>query len=182
MQTTLVLGGARSGKSAFALQQMRDAAFPRVYLATAQRRPDDPEWEARIERHREDRAKEPLGWSTVEVPNPTSLSLLLEQIRHPILLDCATLWLSALVCDSGVQDAQVPGWIERLAQVVDWRHNEALETTIVSNELGLGLVPEDPLSRRFRDHHGRMNQYLVKAVDQIYFLVAGLPLLLRPHR
>ena len=165
---TLVLGGARSGKSCFAERLARESGLARVYLATATA--GDDEMHARIAHHRTQRGD---GWRTVEEP----LALVDALSRHAgegrvVLVDCLTLWLSNLMHASRDVEAETGTLAEWLS---DTRHSVLL----VSNEVGLGLVPETPLGREFRDAQGRLNQAVAVAVPNVAFIAAGLPLWLK---
>lgn len=174
---TLVLGGARSGKSSYA--QSLVAGRRAVYVATA-RRDSDTEMRARIERHRRDRGD---GWVTVEEPLDVS-SVVRRATPHdaPIVVDCITLWLSNLM----EREARVPlrkqqeiilGTLRDFAEAA--KHREVIA---VSNEVGSGIVPSTRVGRRFRDLQGRANQLLAGEARQVVFVVAGLPLQLKPER
>lgn len=168
LTTTLVLGGARSGKSAFAEQWMRDSGLERVYLATATA--GDDEMRSRIAHHRQRRGD---NWMTVEEPLALVETLARETGRgRAILVDCLTLWLSNLMLAERDPDAESL----RLARFL-----EAAEcpVVLVSNEVGLGLVPETPLGRSFRDAQGRLNQIVAASVPNVVFIAAGLPLWLK---
>jgi adenosylcobinamide kinase/adenosylcobinamide-phosphate guanylyltransferase len=162
---TLILGGARSGKSRYAL-----GLFPgdakRVFIATAE--PFDEEMSQRIAQHRRERAG--AGWQTLEAP--LALAESLAQADGPAVIDCLTLWLNNLIQHGREVDASTEALLEALA-----RHPHPV--ALVSNELGLGLVPETPLGRAFRDAQGRLNQQLAEASDRVVLLVAGLPLRLK---
>lgn len=158
MSITLVLGGARSGKSRFA-ESLCDK--PRTYVATAQA--FDGEMKARIARHRESRGRE---WTTVEAH--LDLVGALRAAKGDVLLDCLTLWLTNVV----MAEREVEPEIDALIAQIKAMPNKVV---IVSNELGLGLVPEHGLSRRFRDLHGVMNQRVAAAADCVVFTVAGIP-------
>lgn len=170
---TLVLGGARSGKSARA-QGWAEALGPaRVYLATAQA--FDAEMEDRIARHRQERGE---GWSTLETPLDLP-SALASAAAAPgpaapdvLLVDCLTLWLSNLMHHEREPEAEAAALLAALAAA-------PCPVILVSNELGLGLVPETPLGRAFRDAQGRLNQAAAAAVDDVVFVAAGLPLVLK---
>lgn len=165
-QTVLVTGGARSGKSRFAEQMARD--FQRVvYLATAEGL--DEEMRRRIESHQSYR---PPHWTTVEEP----LSILPRLSRAAqesdlVLLDCITLWISNLLCRER-SDREIEGEIEGLAE---WTVRQPGRLILVSNEVGAGIVPANPLSRRFRDLTGLANQRLAASATRVYWLVAGIP-------
>lgn len=165
---TLVLGGARSGKSRFAEQLARESGLVRVYLATATA--GDDEMRARIAHHRAQRGED---WRTVEEP----LALVDVLTREAgegrvVLVDCLTLWLSNLMHASRDVEAETKALAEWLR---DTRH----PVLLVSNEVGLGLVPETPLGRDFRDAQGRLNQAIAAAVPNVAFVAAGLPLWLK---
>jgi adenosylcobinamide kinase / adenosylcobinamide-phosphate guanylyltransferase len=168
LATTLVLGGARSGKSAFAEQLIGDSGLARVYLATATA--GDDEMRSRIAHHRERRSD---GWVTVEEPMALVDALTREAIHgRAVLVDCLTLWLSNLMfaeCDPEVEARR----LTRFLGVAKY------PIVLVSNEVGLGLVPETPLGRRFRDAQGRLNQIVAAAVPDVVFIAAGLPLWLK---
>jgi adenosylcobinamide kinase/adenosylcobinamide-phosphate guanylyltransferase len=168
LATTLVLGGARSGKSAFAERLVRDRARKRVYLATAT--PGDDEMQARIAHHRLARGD---GWRTVEEPLELTQTLVLESAKDcAVLVDCLTLWLSNLMH----AERDIETETARLAQ---WLSHAQDPVVLVSNEVGLGLVPETPLGRRFRDAQGRLNQTVAAVVPNVVFVAAGLPLRLK---
>lgn len=164
--TTLVLGGARSGKSAWAEALL--AGGPALYLATGQ--PLDGEMAERIRLHRARRGAE---WSTVE--EPLDLAAALDRLAapdRPVLVDCLTLWISNLMHDG----RDVAAACERLCEVL---RTPAGPVVLVSNEVGLGLVPETALGREFRDHQGRVNQRVAATCRRVVFIAAGLPLTLK---
>lgn len=165
-RTTLVLGGARSGKSAFAEGLLADR--PALYLATGQAL--DGEMAERIRRHRDRRGP---GWHTIE--EPLDLAEALDrhaQPDRPVLVDCLTLWLSNLMHAGRDVDQAVGTLCEVLAE-------PAGPVVLVSNEIGLGLVPETRLGRDFRDHQGRLNQRVAAQCRRVVFVAAGLPLTLK---
>ena len=157
MNVTLILGGARSGKSRFAESLCRP---PRSYIATAQ--PFDEEMRLRIAKHREDRGAQ---WNTIEAP--LDLVGALKTAKGDVLVDCLTLWLTNLVMNEKDVAAEVSALVETLKPTSN-------KIVIVSNELGLGLVPEHGLSRRFRDQHGLMNQRVAEVAQCVVFMVAGI--------
>jgi len=166
---TLVLGGAKSGKSTWAESVVRRFDPPYVYIATAQAL--DDEMTLRIQQHRQRRQG---SWETIETPIDLSDALKsLKELHKPVLLDCITLWLSNLLCSDGVQ---VESAVDELC--------ESLETVdyplvIVSNETGGGIVPDNPLARKFRDLSGLTNQRLARICASVYLITAGLPLRLK---
>jgi adenosylcobinamide kinase/adenosylcobinamide-phosphate guanylyltransferase len=168
LASTLVLGGARSGKSAFAERMVGDSGLARVYLATATA--GDDEMRTRITHHR---ARRDDSWITVEEPLALVDVLTREATQGRVMLvDCLTLWLSNLILAERDPDFEA----RRLTRFLD----EATQPIVlVSNEVGLGLVPETPLGRDFRDAQGRLNQVVAAAVPNVVLIAAGLPLWLK---
>ncbi len=168
-RSVLVLGGARSGKSAYA-QALAEAAAPeRVYLATAEA--GDAEMADRIARHRQARGP---GWSTSEAPLDLAEALGAEaRAGRIVLADCLTLWITNLM----LAGRDVEAATEALALALGALEGPAI---LVSNEVGLALVPETRLGRDFRDLQGRANAAVAKACDAVVFVAAGLPTLLKP--
>jgi adenosylcobinamide kinase/adenosylcobinamide-phosphate guanylyltransferase len=169
--TTLVLGGARSGKSAFAERLVRETRHARIYLATATA--GDDEMRQRIVHHRAARGD---GWRTIEEPLALADTLTREDRDDTVILvDCLTLWLSNLF--GAGRD------IERESQQLSRCLREVRSTIVlVSNEVGLGLVPETPLGREFRDAQGRLNQQIAASVANVVFVAAGLPMWLKRNQ
>jgi adenosylcobinamide kinase/adenosylcobinamide-phosphate guanylyltransferase len=166
--TTLVLGGARSGKSSFAERLAGEIAAHKIYLATATA--SDDEMTARIAQHRRQRGD---GWTTVEEPLALVDTLTREAtVGRVVLVDCLTLWLSNLMFAE--RDPEIEA--KRLVRFLDVSRYPIV---FVSNEVGLGLVPETPLGRAFRDAQGRLNQIIAAAVPNVVFVAAGLPLWLK---
>jgi len=167
-RVTLVLGGARSGKSRYAEQAIEAAAGGGIYIATAT--VEDVEMADRVARHR---ARRGPHWTTIEesLELPARLASLAGQSR-PILVDCLTLWLASLTRASRDTDAET----ERLLAALAAARSPIL---LVANEVGLGIVPENALARRFRDEAGRLNQRVASLADRVVFLAAGLPMLLK---
>lgn len=168
-RSLLVLGGARSGKSCYAQALVERARSNWLFIATAQA--GDAEMAARIARHRADRGP---GWETIE--EPLELSATLRKCDLPgraVLVDCITLWLSNLMF-SGRDPAH------EVAELVEEIGRFGAPLVFVSNEVGLGIVPETELGRGFRDWQGRANQEIARACDAVVFLAAGLPTLLKP--
>jgi adenosylcobinamide kinase / adenosylcobinamide-phosphate guanylyltransferase len=164
---TFVVGGARSGKSGFALKLAGELSGPCAYIATA--RALDPEMEERIERHKKDRGP---GWETFEVPVDITERIIALKGYGVIILDCLTLWLMNLV-EAGLDDDEIKRLADRLAFECN---NTGSSVIAVSNELGLGIVPENHLARRFRDLSGSMNQIMANAATEVFFVAAGIPL------
>jgi adenosylcobinamide kinase/adenosylcobinamide-phosphate guanylyltransferase len=168
LENTLVLGGARSGKSAFAEILVRDSGLARIYLATATA--EDDEMKARVAQHRAQRGE---GWTTIEEPLALVDALTREATRgRAVLVDCLTLWLSNLMMAG--RDPEIE--VRRLTRFLGVAKYPVV---FVSNEVGLGLVPETPLGRRFRDAQGRLNQTIAFCVPNVVFIAAGLPLWLK---
>ncbi len=161
---SLILGGARSGKSRYAEELMASEAPPWAYIATAQA--FDDEMRARIAQHRARRAE---SWVTLEAPLDLAGSIGSLDPSQPVLVDCLTLWLSNLML--GAHDLQAQ--FAALDQAID-RHKGPV--VMVSNEVGLGIVPENALARAFRDEQGRLNQRIAARADRVVLMVAGLPL------
>jgi adenosylcobinamide kinase / adenosylcobinamide-phosphate guanylyltransferase len=168
---TLVLGGARSGKSAYAESLIASASGMGgrgLYIATAE--PGDGEMVERIRRHQ---ARRGGAWTTVEEPLKIADTLRrFSDPGRPVLVDCLTLWLSNVMAADRDVDAEVAALTEGLG-------NLAGSVVLVSNEVGLGLVPATPLGRAFRDHAGRLNQAVAQRADRVVFVAAGLPLALK---
>lgn len=161
--THLVLGGARSGKSRHAEALVEAQPSPWTYIATAQA--FDDEMRARIATHR---ARRPLGWTTIDAP--LDLAAALHQAANaPVLVDCLTLWLTNLILGEHDVAAATASLLETL-------HTRDGLTALVSNEVGLGIVPDNALARRFRDEAGILHQRIAQVADTVVFMVAGLPL------
>lgn len=159
---TLVLGGARSGKSRYAEWLTRTYPPPWIYVATAEAR--DEEMAERIAGHRARRGSE---WQTVEAPFALVEALTAVPARSAVLVDCLTLWLSNLMESGSDIDAQTGALKAALAE-------RAGPTVLVSNEVGLGIVPDNPVARRFRDLQGRLNQDLAAQAARVVMMVAGV--------
>lgn len=167
----LILGGARSGKSRLALRLAEEQVPPRLFLATAE--PGDAEMAARIAQHRQERSD---GWDTWEVPLELANAIVEAQERYRIILvDCLTLWVSNLLMVEP-SDADLEEACQGLLQAV---HRSRTPLIFVSNEVGWGIVPDNPLARRFRDVAGKLNQSLAAGADLVLATLAGLPLVLK---
>ena len=163
-----ITGGARSGKSAFAESLAKDLGLKRAYLATAQAL--DAEMVARIEHHRRRRG---AAWDTFE--EPLAVAELVRKLTgryEVLLLDCLTLWLSNIMARTGRDDDIHAGVGDLCAALREF----AGSVIVVSNEVGLGIVPDNPLARRFRDLAGFANQRIAQAADEAYLLTAGIPM------
>ncbi|WP_164712277.1 bifunctional adenosylcobinamide kinase/adenosylcobinamide-phosphate guanylyltransferase [Methylobacterium currus] len=165
---TLVLGGARSGKSRYAEGLIEALPGPWLYVATAQAW--DDEMRARIAEHR---ARRPAPWETVDAPRDLASVIRRAPAGRPVLVDCLTLWLTNAMLD---EDADLAA--ERDALVESCR-TAAGPMVLVSNEVGLSIVPENALARRFRDEAGRLHQRLAAMADRVVLVVAGLPMILK---
>ena len=168
---TLILGGARSGKSQFALKLARETSRSVVFIATAT--VSDKEMWKRIKLHRKNR---PSHWKTIE--EPKKLSFLVKRISKKtdlIIIDCLTIFISNLLLE-GRSDYSIQSEVNSVLRTI---RNSGFNSLIVSNEVGMGIVPDNPLARRFRDLAGRINQFIAAASDEAYFIVSGLPLKLK---
>ncbi|MGH7250500.1 MAG: bifunctional adenosylcobinamide kinase/adenosylcobinamide-phosphate guanylyltransferase [Candidatus Methylomirabilaceae bacterium] len=165
-QLVLVIGGASSGKSAAALD-LAGRCVKRAFVATGE--PLDDEMAERIQRHRVSRGE---SWQTHEVPSD-----LVEWMKkhgreyHAIVIDCLTLWLSNLR-ERGVTDSRLPDLVADLLQTIC---AATARVVVVTNELGLGLVPMEASARRFRDLAGQVNQQVAAEADAVYVVLSGLP-------
>ena len=168
--TTLVIGGARSGKSAYAERLVEESGLKPVYLATATT--GDDEMSERIRIHKERRGE---VWSTVE--EPLALTTAIQEhsnIGSAILVDCLTLWLSNLMTLSRDIEQET----QELAAMLPDLNGPVV---FVTNEVGLGIVPANELARAFRDHAGRLNQAVAQTSDRVVMMISGLPMTLKPN-
>ncbi|MGA2515479.1 MAG: bifunctional adenosylcobinamide kinase/adenosylcobinamide-phosphate guanylyltransferase [Thermodesulfobacteriota bacterium] len=167
----LITGGCRSGKSRFALDYANRHFSKKLYLATCEAL--DEEMAQRIEHHKKMRSPE---WQTIEEPIE-----IVDKIRRygdeveVILLDCITLWLSNLLMRRK-DDSEI---MKEISALIDMIQEKQTSLILVSNEVGLGIVPADPLSRRFRDLSGMINQRIAEAADMVIFMVSGIPTFLK---
>ena len=169
-ETTLVLGGARSGKSALAEGLLTVAPSPWVCIATATVYAGDNEMRARIDAHQ---ARRGGDWRTIEAGHDLA-GALLQAGDAPVLVDCLTLWLTTLIL--GEHDVALH--TERLLAALP----RPAATVLVSSEVGLGIVPDNALARRFRDESGTLQQRIAAVADRVLFVAAGLPLTLKEPR
>ncbi|MEM1420070.1 MAG: bifunctional adenosylcobinamide kinase/adenosylcobinamide-phosphate guanylyltransferase [Pseudomonadota bacterium] len=170
-ELVFVLGGARSGKSRFAEELASKSQRGVIYIATAQA--FDAEMADRIDRHR---AQRPVDWRTVDAP--LELPAALASARRSgafVLVDCLTLWLS----NTMLAERDVEAACAELISALSEGDGEG-DIACVSNEVGLSIVPDNPLGRRFRDAQGRLNQQVAAVADRVVFVAAGLPLQLKP--
>lgn len=166
----LVLGGARSGKSSWALRYTEAQYRSFIFLATA--RALDDEMAERIRLHKSSRGPQ---WQLIEEPIEVS-----EAFRtrcgnvEAVLVDCLTVWLSNVMFEKGIEN--IDFYEEDLLKTLSMRERNII---VVSNELGMGIVPENPLGRKFRDLSGQINQNMAAMADKVVFLTAGLPMYLK---
>ncbi|UUA72593.1 bifunctional adenosylcobinamide kinase/adenosylcobinamide-phosphate guanylyltransferase [Cellvibrio sp. QJXJ] len=167
---TLVLGGARSGKSRYAEQLASNSQLPVLYIATATAL--DEEMSARIAHHQTQR---PSEWALCECPLQLAETLAYEsQKPQCILVDCLTLWLNNQLFHYPQQDFSL-----LFKQLIDSLQNSQAQIIFVANEVGLGIIPLGEISRQFVDEAGRLNQALAQRADTVFFIAAGLPLQLK---
>ena len=166
-QLTLVLGGARSGKSRYAENLITACRPPWIFMATAE--PGDAEMTERIALHRRWRGP---GWQTIEAPHDLTAALAAVAAHTPVLVDCLTLWLSNLMAAGRDPSREMEDLVRALGQAGG-------PVVFVSNEVGLGIVPDNALARAFRDHAGRLNQRIAEVANSVFFVAAGLPLRLK---
>lgn len=174
---TLILGGARSGKSTYALKRVQDRDASVLFVATAEAHDDD--MSQRINAHRLER---PLHWETMEEPvelgsrlkHLTSLS---NQDNKPdfIIIDCLTLWASNVLFLDDNMDKASTALDSRASSLIEIMSATTAHWIVVSNEVGLGLIPHDRLSRVYRDLLGRLNQRFAQVADEVIMMVAGIP-------
>lgn len=181
---TFIIGAARSGKSAYAVELATKLGAPTLYVATAEA--IDPEMRARIRRHRADR---PRTWRTLEAPLEFAHRIASEAgPGSTVIIDCLTVWLGNLL-EQHVHDANAPKEseierarrqaLEELELVCRLHGARQLQLLVISNEVGAGLVPPYPLGRIYRDLLGEINQLAARCADTVLLLVAGLPLELK---
>ncbi|MGC6329261.1 bifunctional adenosylcobinamide kinase/adenosylcobinamide-phosphate guanylyltransferase [Rhizorhabdus sp. FW153] len=167
-QHLLVIGGARSGKSRYAQQRAEATGLRRMFVATAQA--FDAEMRDRIDRHRDDRGPD---WETVECPLALAEAVTAHAAPDALLLvDCLTLWTSNLILSDADCFAATTLLVEALGQADG-------PVILVTNEVGLGIVPDNALARRFRDEAGIVNQRIAAAVPEVQLLTAGIALCLK---
>ena len=161
---TLVLGGARSGKSRHAEALIEALPAPWAYIATAQAY--DDEMRARIAEHRARRSQD---WLTIDAPLTLPEAIRAIPAGQPVLVDCLTLWLTNIM----LAEHDIPAASRDLVEACV---RSTAPVVLVSNEVGLGIVPDNALARRFRDDAGRLNQKVAAAADEVLFMVSGLPM------
>ncbi len=167
---TFIIGGARSGKSDFAIQLAGKMNKKVIYLATMEAK--DGEMRKRIIKHKKSR---PLNWTTVEEPKDIARKIFqFGKKGTVILLDCLTLFLSNLMTDENekISSAEI---LKKIKNIITVIKKSKAEIIIVSNEVGQGIVPDNSLAREFRDLQGTINQYFAKAAKNVYWMTAGIP-------
>jgi adenosylcobinamide kinase / adenosylcobinamide-phosphate guanylyltransferase len=173
----LILGGARSGKSSLALQRAASSGKRVLFIATATA--SDEEMRERIARHR---AERPVEWRTLEAPIRVAAALREAPRDAFVIVDCLTLWLANVLfpIDGGANVCADAAAFERERDaLLSAVRQAACEAVLVSNEVGLGIVPDNAVARRFRDEQGRLNQQLAALCERVTLVVAGIPLLLK---
>ncbi len=165
--STLVLGGARSGKSVYAEKLVENSGKSKVYIATGEAR--DAEMSARIGLHQARRGQD---WQTIEAPMEVCKALQQVAGGSIVLLDCVTLWVSNLMATERNVVEEVQNFCQLLAKL-------PCDIIIVSNEVGLGIVPDNALARRFRDEAGQANQMIADACDRVVFVAAGQAMVMK---
>lgn len=162
-----IVGGAASGKSSFAEKLTRATQKPKIYIATLQ--PFDTEMTDKVSQHRSDRGTD---WTTIEAHLDIAGAVASAPQDHIILLDCVTLWLTNVI----LAEMDVDVAIDSLLQTVA---GAPCDMVIVSNEVGMGIVPDNALSRKFRNAQGKVNRLLAEQADTVLTVIAGLPLALK---
>ncbi len=174
MSIHLILGGARSGKSAYAEKLALESGLPVTYIATAQIY--DDEFKARVQHHKDRR---PQHWQLMEEAH--FLSAALQANNHVgsiLIIDCLTLWLAQWICE----DCKPPSsssWQQQREALLTILPSMQSEVLLVSNEVGMGIVPLGEINRQFQDEQGRLNQAIAQIADKVSFIAAGLPLKLK---
>ncbi|MDY7038624.1 MAG: bifunctional adenosylcobinamide kinase/adenosylcobinamide-phosphate guanylyltransferase [Thermodesulfobacteriota bacterium] len=168
----LVIGGAKSGKSSFALDVCNAMDGDRIFLATAQ--PLDDEMKERIIRHQAERDR---AWLTVE--EPLNIAAVIEKLNDQnkvILLDCLTLWINNLFMEYGDDQKKIESSVEDIVKHLPGMRGAII---VVSNEVGSGIIPDNPLARRYRDMVGSANQRIASISKKVVTVIAGLPFILK---
>ena len=165
----LILGGARSGKSTFAEALADKRGDDVLFVATAQAL--DDEMRARIQQHRSARN---ARWRTLEAPRDVARALSSAPPARIVLLDCLTLWVSNVLLAN--QRTAIEEMMREVGELLEWYRAAQCELVVVSNEVGMGLVPDNALGRAYRDLLGAVNRKFGEQADQVFLLVAGLPI------
>jgi len=164
----IVLGGARSGKSRYAEKLAVDSGLNKVFVATAEAH--DAEMSDRIATHRRERGS---GWTTVEAPLALAEAIAERRADEIVVVDCLTLWLTNTLLAQRDMDGAISTLVAAVA-------GAACPIALVSNEVGMGIVPRTPLGRQFRDWQGMLNQKMARECDAVIFMAAGYPTMLKP--
>ena len=174
----LVTGGGRSGKSAYAQRLAEEQSGPRAFVATCP--VIDAEMSDRVRLHQ--LARSEREWQTIEEPLDLASAICSAQDHLVVLVDCLTLWVNNILYAAEQQSAALsePDIALRCQPVLEAARAHGGTIIFVTNEVGLGLVPETPLGRRFRDLAGRVNQIVASACDEVVFVVCGQPLKIKP--
>lgn len=165
---TLLTGGQRSGKSSYAQTQAEEASTNPIYIATA--RIWDKEFEKRIIRHQKDRGAQ---WTNIEEEKSISRHNL---TGRTVLLDCITLWLTNIFCDN-CSDVDLS--LEEAKKEWDKFTSDNFDLYVVTNEIGMGVIPESYAGRKFADLQGWMNQYIASKADRVVLMVSGIPVTIK---
>jgi adenosylcobinamide kinase/adenosylcobinamide-phosphate guanylyltransferase len=174
MSIHLILGGARSGKSAYAEKLALESGMQVTYIATAQ--VYDDEFGLRVQHHKNRR---PEHWKTVEAPHRLAETLKAEAAPNRcLIIDCLTLWLAQCICPE-CAPAEGIDWALQRSQLLETLATLPGKIILVSNEVGMGIVPLGAINRQFQDEAGRLNQAVAAICNEAVFVVAGLPLKLR---
>lgn len=180
----LIIGGARSGKTAHALARAKSLSEAQgvnvTYVATAQAL--DQEMQHRISLHR---AERPATWRTLEAPAGLAQALHGQDASDVLVIDCMTLWLSNALLKDFREDAPtapLPTWQAERDKFLEWLSLARVEVLLISNEVGGGIVPLAPMARRFQDEQGRLNQMLAAACDEVTLVVAGIAVPIKTFR
>ncbi len=161
-----ITGGARSGKSSYALD-LANTAQKKAFIATAQ--PIDSEMRTRIEKHREERGD---SFHTIEEPWDIAGAIhSLDEKTEVVVIDCITVWLGNLMHRYGAETETSP----EISSLIESLKRPQLDIIVVSNELGMGIVPENEMARRFRDLAGHINMEIARIADKVVFMVSGIP-------
>jgi len=168
---TFIIGGARSGKSKLAIKLAREAKNRVCFIATC--RPEDYEMRIRVRRHKSSR---PNSWRTIEEPRNLTRAIRKAANSKCVIIDCITLWISNLII-SGMNKKEI---LKMTSEVISAIKKFKLNALIVSNEVGLGIVPDNRVARDFRDIAGEVNQLFAQKADKVYFVVSGIPMTIKP--
>jgi adenosylcobinamide kinase/adenosylcobinamide-phosphate guanylyltransferase len=171
---TVFIGGAKSGKTKAALLEAEKYPAPRVYLATAQGL--DGEMQDRIKRHQAERGPD---WRTLEAPIDPASAISALPGTSPVLMDCLTLWFNNLMSAKALEEQDIHYYISHVEELIAAMEAYKGPIILVSNELGSGIVPMDPLTRLYRDAVGLAHQMLAGFAKNVYFVLAGLSLKLK---